>query len=204
MSNVLVSRLAVAFGAPLHSVDPVAYMGEMVRLTKSYGETVLNKAADLLIREHRPTQTKPWPSPNEICTACADAAEMVQPSKRGELSHPDWTPKAVAKAYELLRSPMGRRAGDEGWNLALWNFCRKNGRLPNDAEIRTCKTIAVEFDETYAVCLRGLGGACNQALTELGASIHRKRELLARHSHGEDVPRDALTQTSKRMVGERD
>ena len=209
MSNILVHRLAVMFGPPDFSGDAKAFITELVNLTQRYGEDVLNKAADLLIRSHSPTQRKPWPAPGEICKACADAAEMVLPSRKGEVPYKDWTPQAIAKAYDLIRSPMGRTAGDEGWNLALWNFCRRKGRLPNASEILDCKKDARDFDDTYAMCKRGEAGPCTSALLVLAETMLRRRDQLARHSHGEEVPRedfskDILSDVSKRMTGERE
>lgn len=210
MSNVLVQRLAIMFGPPDFSGDAKAFIAELVRLTCKYGDDVLNKAADLLIREHRPTQRKPWPVPNEICLACADAAEMVLPSRKGETAHPDWTPKALAKAYELIRSPMGRTAADEGWILALWNFCRRKGRLPNPGEVHSCKVEARGFDDAYAMCKRGEAGPCGAALIKLAETMLNRRDQLARHAHGEEIQRETfedrekLTETTKRMTGERE
>lgn len=210
MSNVLVQRLAIMFGPPDFSGDAKAFIAELSRLTQKYGEDVLNKAADLLIREHRPTQRKPWPVPNEICMACADAAEMVLPSRKDEVAHKDWTPQAIAKAYDLIRSPMGRTAGDEGWVLALWNFCRRKGRLPNASEAHDCKQEARGFNDAYAMCKRGEAGACGAALINLAETMLHRRDQLARHAHGEDVPRDefkdrqSMTDVSKRITGERD
>lgn len=182
MPNALTSRLATMFGTPEFSLDPKKYLDEIDRLTKSYPEAVLIKAADMLVRTHSPTHLKPWPSPSDICGACADSVESV-PGRN--MLNQDWTREAVGTAYALLRSDLGRTAGDEGWVLSLWDFCRKKKRLPDQSEAHDCRVAAREFDAAYAQVQAG--GGLASSLVSLGATMLARRDALARHAWGEDI-----------------
>lgn len=193
MPNALISRLAIVFGTPSHTGDPVAYMAELDRITKRYTEPQLDRAADILIRDHRPTRLKPWPSPSTILEACEDAAGALTPQKDPSAKYKDWSPASVGKAYDLMRTDLGREAADQGWALSLWDFSRQHGRLPNEREVYDCKVRAREFDAAYA-SLTG-DTPLSRMLQKLGGSMLARRNKLARHAWGEEVPRDEGTMT---------
>jgi hypothetical protein len=183
MSNALIQRLAVVFGPPDFSTDPAAYMSEIANLIRGFTAGELNKAADLLIREFRPSQRKPWPTPNEICTACVDARTMMAPPQSNKDPYQEWSEKAFRRADALIASDLGREAADSGWIAALHDFCREYGRLPNDAESYRCKVHAAEFNEAYRnVC--GLNGEVRGPLKGLGDKMLAKRNRLAAIAHG--------------------
>lgn len=186
--NPLVQRLAIAFGEPTHSADPQAFVAEVTRLTKSYTAAEHERAADLLVRSYRPTAARPWPSISEICMACADARDENLPRQPAPDRHPEWSTKAVAKAYDLIRSPIGQKAADEGWILSLWDHCRKTGKLPNANEAMRCQANARSFDDAYTLARKGGGVA--RSLIQLGDTMLRRRDRLGRHAYGEDVPRE--------------
>jgi hypothetical protein len=184
--NRLISRIAVMFGPPDFSSDPQAYMQELARLTASYTGAELDKAADLVIRAHKPTHLKPWPTPAEICTACADAREMMTPAPKfdpGAKVNRDWTGESRQNADALLNSENGRAAADEGWSLSLWDFYRKHKRQPNAPEIVKIKRDAREFDAAYSEAC-GLRTSTGQMLVQLGDGMLRKRGETAGIAHG--------------------
>ncbi len=184
MSNKLVQRLCIMFGAPEHSEDPAAYISEIGRLTKNYTEPVLDRAADYLIRSHAPTHLKPWPTPSEICVACADAQETISPaSPSNATKHLDWAAPALKRADALIQTDLGRRAADEGWALSLWDFCRKNLRLPSGSEITRCKADTTDFWQAYQDCQRG-GFAQAKSLKTLGDLMNARRNQKADLTQG--------------------
>ena len=207
MSNRLIARIATVFGTPDHSTDPEAFIRELARLTKSYSEPELEKAADHLLSTFVPTQRKPWPTPAEICSACQDARELLNPPRPIPYRYPDWSPESISKAYKLIVSDVGRRAADEGWILSLWDFCRKNHRLPNASEQVTIKGHAHSFNEAFAKssvarhhstrCSKHLARRCFAAVT----SSHAWRtEKSSTHDHL--LPLRAA-RTSRRLRGQR-
>jgi hypothetical protein len=192
--STLVERLAVSFGEPTHSPEPEKYIAEVARLTKAYTASEHARAADLLIRSYRPSAMRPWPSISEICMACADARDENLPRQPAPDRHPEWSPRAVAKAYDLIRSPLGMKAADEGWILSLWDHCRKTGKLPSPNEAMRCQANARSFDDAYSLASKGGGVA--RSLMQLGDTMLRRRDRLARHAHGEDVPREEFTEAT--------
>lgn len=203
MSNRLIGRISTVFGAPEHSTDPAAFIAELARVTRSYTEAELDKAADALLVTFVPTNRKPWPTPAEICAACQDARDLLNPPKPVPYRYPDWAPESIAKAYRLIVSDVGRRAGDEGWILSLWDFCRKQQRLPSVSEQATLKGYAHGFNDAFASVERGKT-PLDQMLKKLGETMLRRRDKLARMAHGEIVETANLSPVSSRMTGERD
>ena len=203
MSNRLIARIATVFGTPDHSTDPEGFIRELARVTKSYSEPELEKAADHLLSTFVPTQRKPWPTPAEICCACQDARELLNPPRPIPYRYPDWSPESISKAYKLIVSDVGRRAADEGWILSLWDFCRKKHRLPNASEQVTIKGHAHSFNEAFAEVERGKT-PLDKMLKALGETMLRRRDKLARMAHGEIIDTKDLSPVSRRMTGERD
>ncbi len=202
MTNTLIQRIATVFGHPDFADDPKAYLDELNRLIGRYSEPVLEHAANQIIREHVPTQRNPWPTPGVIARACAAAAgtwgEVKTPEAPGE-----WSREAVAKAYDLIASPMGRQAADDGWVLSLWDHCRKHGRLPDRNEAAKLRDAAREFDAGYGEASR-IKSTLGISLVRLGDIMLARRNRLADHAYGRKTPRENidLSETSRRMTGE--
>lgn len=187
-SNALITRLAVVFGVPEHTTDPKAYMDELARLTRSYSEAEQNRAADDLIRSHKPTRTKPWPTPHDICEACISAREALTQPKVEPEKWRDWSAGARRKAVDLIRCDLGQAAAEQGWITSLWDFCRKQGRLPNEAEAHRCRVMAKEFDEAYrSFCTNPGVPAMALAIKKGFEERFARRDLLSRAAYGEVV-----------------
>lgn len=182
MSNSLLNRLAVIYGAP-DSEDPGAYLGEVAKLLSGFSEAELSKAGDALLSSHRGRQ---WPTPAQCVEACQNAKEAGSTPRAPEgPRHPEWSREARAVADRLVVSDMGRIAADEGWALALHDFCRVARRLPNATEQHRLKRTAKAFDEAYAECCRGEGGLLGASLRNLGESMLQRRERYAGKAYGE-------------------
>ena len=166
----------------------------MARELGGFSPAVLDRAfTDLVRARKKDTRT---PSPGECLAFCADAKRWLEmetndgklPGLR-EHSSDEWSRERQRLAYELVKFPMGREAAEDDpcWIRALWNFCRKNQRLPAGHEIEECKREARGFDESYSDALRGevvdASGevkpmAFAGGLQKLGASMLAKREKL--------------------------
>lgn len=200
--NILIRRLATVFGHPDFADDPKAYLDELNRLIGHYSEPVLDHAANQLIREHTPTQRNPWPSPATIAKACASALPTWGVARPASAAG-EWSKESVAKAYDLLKSPMGRGAANEGWVLGLWDHCRKHGRLPDRNEAAKLRDAAREFDAGYGEASR-IKSTLGISLVRLGDIMLARRNRLADHAYGRKTPRENidLSETSRRMTGE--
>lgn len=206
MSNNLVNRLANSFGAPTHTHNPAGFLEEIVRITQAFEPQVLDRAADKLIAMHVPTQRRPWPMPNEIVNACVEARRWMPDLNKTTERNLEWTAEARAKAFDIIRSPMGRRAAEEGWVLSMWDTARKTGRALTASEIARCKEIAVEFDQAYAACIKN-PTELNRSLLKLGDSMIERRKRYARHARGETIEPDNfkprfMADMTRRITGE--
>ena len=131
--NPLIDRLLIVFGEPEKTDDVTAFVNEYRRLTDRYGETVLNKAADRLIRNGG----RSWPTPKACVDACDDEVESAaqreaasphrQPKKLMPWDHEMARSKEWAREYCQL-TPLGRLAFDEGWGRSLYDYVQSHAR----------------------------------------------------------------------------
>ena len=180
-----ITDLAMHF--PPKNVRPemeTAWVRSMAESLRGFHGDVLDAAARRII-DTRSYTTFPLPADcREVCEAIKREREIVGRSQTLPAMRPptgdEWSSERVKLAYDLLRSSMGKEAasGKPCWVLSLWNFCRKNRRLPQGHEVERCKRDAREFDEAYEDCVRGNAGLASKALEGLGASMIAKREKL--------------------------
>jgi hypothetical protein len=77
---------------------------------------------------------------------CVDAARAaVVPQSKGadhgkDAAAEDWAHKL--EAFRLCRCSMGRQAHREGWLVALFDYCREYGRLPDADGVEACRETA--------------------------------------------------------------
>lgn len=171
----------------------------MAREMSGYSPAVLDRAFQELVRSRKgkSSQDRSTPSPGECAAFCAEAKRWVEaaandgkiPGLREPDSRDEWSRERKKLAYDLVHSPMGKQAAADNpcWVMALWIFCRKNQRMPVGHEVEHCKRKAREFDETYALALRGERADDNGVIVPLndpkgaqrmGASMLAKREKL--------------------------
>lgn len=181
MSNPLLQRLAVMYGAPV-SEDPAAWMVEAERLLKGYETRVLDEAFGIICRSHMGQR---FPAINEIVSGCADAASLLYAPQPVETKVDQaWTAANIAKADAALRNhSLGRQAVKEGWGQGLHEFLRVNQRWPKPGEIPTLKANAAYVDRVAAGVehLPMIGGQ----IKTLANSIIERRERLATRVLGE-------------------
>lgn len=93
----------------------------------------LQHAAKLL-KTTRTSRT--FPVIADCLEACKHARDALQPPvKRRHGSdaekYPEWSPERQRMADRMICGDMGWKAAEEGWLIALWDFCRNKERLPN-------------------------------------------------------------------------
>lgn len=164
------------------------WIQDVMREIAHFDDAVIEAATTEMVRKRR--RKDGTPAVSDCIGYCVEAkrwrdaetgkAQLIQEADAGQ--HGAWTRDRRKLAYDLIKGPLGKQAAREGWILSLWDFCRNNGRLPSGPnavrEIERCKRTSAEFDEAYAACIRGQGGALNRELEELGASMLAKRERL--------------------------
>lgn len=113
------------------------------------------RAAETALR----SGAKTWPSFDTCLRLLQDAAVLPearastggiheQRQAREEALREEWSPEAMAKADALIVSSTGATAAREGWIVGLWDFCRKNRRLPDDREVSRVRSKSLESRET--------------------------------------------------------
>lgn len=170
-----------------------AWAATMVQELSGFSDEVVERAGRELVRTRRKPQT---PLVSECVDACVAARRWVEAEKNsgrlpiegGALGHGhlDWTADRLKLASELMSTPVGKHAAQEGWAGALWSFARKNARLPQaGAETSGCKDAARGFDEAYAVCVQNSSNnPLMRKLEVLGAEMLRRRHAIERRVLG--------------------
>lgn len=153
MSNTAISKfltgLAVHF-PPKHARPELEteWLKSMSDALRGYPADVLDAAAKRIVHTRKYTS---FPLPAECRAACMDAANAFESYRRAETlptmrwEAGEWTRERRRLAYELVQTNMGKEAARGGWVQSLWNFCRREQRLPKDArEIEQVKAVARE------------------------------------------------------------
>jgi len=186
----MISDLAIQFGRPkFKGVSEAEYPRAYAEFLKVINPALriftgeeLKKAAEILIATRK---YRSFPLVYECREACIEAAKTLKAERPRLLGGddmravpPDWAPHRENIANELVMTSLGRRAAKEGWVSALWQFIRKEMRLPNDAEIKTCIADAKGVDEWTERASRGECGAQSLAVMRLGESMLKRRDEL--------------------------
>lgn len=162
-----------------------SWVTSMVRELGSFGPDVLKRAAQEIIRTRKDTRV---PVLAECLAACKQAQYWIDQERgkgrlpvdapAGEQKWAVWSEERRRLADQLIMTPQGRRAAQEGWVLGLHDFIRNNGKAPTDYEERQLKRSSEEFLVEYRKCLDG-GFPCSKPLAELGTKMLKRREDLA-------------------------
>ena len=126
----MLARLGVIYGQP-DSPDPVAYLEEMSRMLSRYSESVLDQAADLVLKTHR---GRNWPTPAECIRACEDVLETdraKEARKAGTVeNYPEWSVTAIERANTLIQSSGARGLDQPALGLLppCWRIAGQRGR----------------------------------------------------------------------------
>ncbi len=155
----------------------------MVRELSGFSAEVLQRAARQLIATHKEDKT---PSVAKCIAACSEAQRWVRAEQNGGKLQLDgagvsrdrnWTDDRKRLADDLIMSPIGKQAAKEEWVKSLWNFCRRNSRLPQPNEIEGCKREHREFMEAYRQCSISPHPRVRQWLSMGDEMLKRQKEM---------------------------
>jgi hypothetical protein len=185
--NLLKANFTQRFESPEQELE---WTKSMLRELRGFDPVILERAATDIIRTRK---YRNFPMPAECLEACFHAKKAAENLERSSFFDLSKSKPADGKraatfeslADELILGPMGRQAAREDWIGFLYDFIKKNGRLPKDGEAALIKAEVVLFDEKYRDCVRGKGGAAGKILIELGDKfLKRRKELTDRVLHG--------------------
>ena len=175
-----------------------AWVNSMIGALKGYGANILQEVSHEIIRTRK---YRNFPLLSEILDACDKVEKRREHERRAQTlpamrpsAGDEWSTERVRLAYELCKgTQIGKEAARDGWVMSLWDFCRKHQRVPQgSAEQAACKRASQEFDEAYALAVRGAAGPLSMTLAKLGSSMLAKREKLAAEVLGKpDISRTA-------------
>jgi hypothetical protein len=176
------ARLATIYGPARKEDDGLLeYYRELSKLVSQYNQQEQDKAAELIIRNHK---SKSWPDIPAILRACADAREILHPPKghipRMHTRDNTWTEEAFTRADELCRGEMGRIANREGWLMGLHEFVRAHSRLPTQAEIADIKDTAKWVERVASGDIEVSGPAHRMAPQWASTALERRQRLAER------------------------
>lgn len=166
--------------------DTEAWASSLNRIIRRVDAETLAVAAEIILETRDPSKDgRMFPAPKECLAACEKARERIRLKRappllsHGRADTSQFATWRIELADELIRGSMGQRAAQEGWGLALRDFCRREGRLPNEGEARECRQSARAFDEALAACRAGDAGILSTPLARLGESMLEARDGLA-------------------------
>ena len=160
-----------------------AWADTLVRELGGFSTEVIDRAGREIVRNRKKPQT---PLVSECIDACRNARKLVESISRasllpvdgaGQTSNMDWTSDRMKLAWELIVGPLGKQAAKEQWVKSLWNFCRRNSRLPQPNEIEGCKREHREFMEAYRQCSIGPNPRVRQWLSMGDEMLKRQKEM---------------------------
>lgn len=198
-----ITEIAVHYAPPKYSTanERDAWLRSIHTALKGSSPAVLARAAQIIIDGRK---NRYFPLVADLREAIREAAEQIRfdqhvqtlPELRQLLGN-EWSAERVKLAYDLIHCAMGKEAAsaNPSWILALWNFCRRFQRLPDNrkyeartrleredygglSELEFCKRSARDFDEAYERSMQGTAGELSARIHQLGAAMLAKREKL--------------------------
>ena len=156
------------------------YGAIMARELGGFSPAVLDRAFSELVRARKKdTRT---PSPGECLSFCIEARRWLEMESNTQqlpqlrASSDEWSRERRKLAHDLKRSDLGRQAAREGWIVALWNFCRRNQRLPSGREIDQCKRDSEGIEEIYNRAMRGGCGPLSAKIAKFAEGLLEQRK----------------------------
>lgn len=208
-----VSTVAVHFPYKFETPEREAeWLRSTVESLKNYDDAVLERAGQRIIDTRGARDRERWfPTMAEIHHVCAeviaDERRKSLPLEAEQKQQPDGHYR-TRLALELIRTEAGRNAVKEGWIRPLFDWVKRHGKLPSPVdrvtlktkqryadgstewafvggtEIEHCRRHAREFDETYAMTVRG-GFPFARQFEAVGAKMIVFGEILADHVDGQ-------------------
>ena len=181
-THEFISSLVMHFPVRHDSPDrEMEWLRSMIAALKHYDGEVLDSALQRLVD----TRTdRRFPLPAEIRKVCNEVIEWqnrgkLVPEQQKAARHLESTADRIKLANDLICTELGRKAAREGWILGLWDYARKNGRLPSAGyEIANIQRGRVEFDEGYAIAARSSEPSVRKWLA-VGDNLIARRDSLA-------------------------
>ncbi len=153
-----------------------AFLADYAEDLGRYPDAVLERAARMIRSRH---QTRTLPTIADCLAACREAWGELAPAQAPNHTtmHPHWDTRRIEAANRLIRSEVGRRAADEGWIVALWDFCREHERWPGRFEAEALKAASVRRRCEIAEAIEGWrqDGTLMPIITGI-ADVHDKRK----------------------------
>ena len=166
------------------------WVATMENTLGGFGDAVLVKAANIII-ETRSAQRDGtmFPKPAECIAACHKARDVLKSfAPQPLLAAPnanEWSDERLDLAFDLDNGELGKRAAREGWISQLYNFCRKEMRLPKSSEIAVCIEQFELLEQAIAAFNAGPRAGLNGAICAFADTVLVKRaELRERVLHG--------------------
>ncbi len=160
-----------------------AWADTLVRELSGFSTEIIDRAGREMVRTRKKAQT---PLVSECIEACLDARKWVESERNagklpldsgGSSRDRNWTEDRKRLADDLVMSPLGKQAAKEQWVKSLWNFCRRNSRLPQPNEIEGCKREQREFMEAYRQCSISPHPRVRQWLSMGDEMLKRQKEM---------------------------
>jgi len=180
-----IATVSLHFPRPKFNGDEVmegGWMASMNRILGKYPDDVLASAADRIVFDRSTKDGRFFPLPSEITAICNEIMESKRALETPLLKAPENVPYTAraSLAADLMKSPMGKLATKEGWDLSMFHFCVDNMRAPNGEEIEECKRKAAEFKAEYERCLKGERGNGRLWANIAEGMVRKAREAMGR------------------------
>lgn len=165
------------------------WLNMMIHELGGFSEEVLTRAATALMR----SKVDFFPRMQQCVDACAAAYDDVRRSS------PDFFKKDLLKkggdqnyslAWELLRSPEGRRAAHDKWAYGFWMFVVRNGRVPDPSECAKVQASArrvaytVEAMNVRTAAKTPIASHLDLMLLDFGTALHDRNAKLEVYALG--------------------
>jgi hypothetical protein len=120
-----------------------AFMDAYLDNLEKFSSEVLAAAVSTILASRK---IRKFPLPAECIEACQEVENRLElkktagklrqgsASKRIPLDGKEWSKERIEMANRMMRSEVGRLAAQEGWIVALHDFCREQKRLPTKFE----------------------------------------------------------------------
>jgi len=156
-----IAAVDLLFPAPQYGGDKARQAGWVALYTSELGgypDDVLASVGKKIIRERKREDGAFFPEVSVIREMCEEKMESLRALPL--LPSPDkvsYTARANLAA-DLMKSPLGKQATKDGWELSMFHFCVDHMRAPSGKEIEDCKRKSDEFKAEYEKCLNGERG----------------------------------------------
>lgn len=188
------------FRPPLSTTDQVAALEEYLRHLVSFCRIDLREGWSRVVQTHR-SQT--WPTVAEILQHCRAAREHRLRSENegafGVLARDQAERRRREALCEtVLRSPLGRQACSQGWPSGLSNFVEREGRPPDQIEVKALQSAKRKADALMKD-LECRNDKLAKANYQLGIRLRARAARLGEQYHPEASQSDSSWMLSLRQ-----